>query len=170
MKRISTIAIIMTLLLSASVGVSCSTQLSVNENLKQTQKILENYNQATNFEADSMHDATAITQKGDLDKGYAILEVTKHLYAEELKKYYQAWNAITPPKEFAEYHSSVSDYFHKLENNSRMISSCAEELLDGKESDITKLLEALHTREEIARQWNECSRLAVEALLKTSKK
>ena len=158
------------LLVLSFYGISCSKQLSVDEYLQQTQKIIEAYHHSTKVEVDSMNDVAMITRQGELEKGYAILEVTEHLYAEEISKYYQDWNAITPPKEFEEYHSHVSDYFYKLENNAKLISSYAEEILDDKETNTHKLKEALQSREEITDQWDTCSRLAEEALLKTSGK
>lgn len=151
-------------------GISCSNQLSVDEYLQQTQEIIEAYTHATNLETDSIDDATSITKRGEVNKGYAIVEVTEYLYAEEINKFRQQWNEIEPPKEFAEYHSSVADYFFELENNLRTISSCAEELLDGKENDITKLIEAMHSKEETLKQWDICAKLVEEVLLKTSKK
>ena len=170
MKKRLTILIALILLVSSFWGVSCSKQLSVDAYLQQTQEIIEAHTESIHLETDSMEDALMLLQRGETDKGLAIIEVTQHLYAEEVRKYHNSWNTISPPVEFAEYHSCVSDYFSKLENNARLISSYAEEILDNKETDTHNLKEALQSREEITDQWDTCSRLAEEALLKTSKK
>ena len=152
--------------------VSCGKQssLSVDEYLDVTREIIEAHTESIHLETDSMKDALMLLQRGEIDKGLVIIEVTQHLYAEELIKYRNSWDGISPPREFTNYHDCVSDFFFKLEDNAKLISLYAEELLDGEESDTQKLTEALESREECSDQWDVCSRLAEEALLKTSKK
>jgi len=114
MKNPLKIAVVLLLLFSVFGVVGCSNKLSVDKYLEDTKEIIEAYGQTINVQVDSMNDANMLIADGEVEKGLAIIEVTQHLFAEGINKHYQSWNSITPPKEFEEYHSHVSDYFYEL--------------------------------------------------------
>jgi|GEM_PF-5806774 len=98
---------------------------SVSDYVDEIGRIMASYSHALQLDTNSINDASELFEKEQTDLAFYIWGEGATAHAEETKRTRDQWDAITPPKEFADCHACLSDALMEQEQGARLLASTA---------------------------------------------